>query len=88
MLRSFVFGFTVFGRQIHCLVDKKIDNYLKKVFFFLLYLIKVLNFSLTDNKFDVIIVGGGIVGCATARELKLTKPSLKVALIEKESKLG
>lgn len=71
-MRSLVFGFTIFSRQVHCLVDKKINNYLNSI----------------DNKFDVVIVGGGIVGCATARELKLTKPSLKIALIEKESKLA
>lgn len=31
-MRSLVFGFTIFSRQVHCLVDKKINNYLKQVF--------------------------------------------------------
>ncbi|KAI1720634.1 FAD dependent oxidoreductase domain-containing protein [Ditylenchus destructor] len=38
--------------------------------------------------FDVVIVGGGIIGCATARQLKLLRPSLSVALIEKESEIA
>jgi len=37
---------------------------------------------------DVIIVGGGIVGLATAYRLLEAKPSLKVLLLEKESKLA
>jgi len=37
---------------------------------------------------DVIIVGGGIVGLATAYRLIEAKPSLKVLLLEKESKLA
>jgi 2-hydroxyglutarate dehydrogenase len=39
-------------------------------------------------RFDVTIVGGGIVGCATARELKIKRPDLRVALIEKEERLA
>ena len=38
--------------------------------------------------FDAVIVGGGIVGCATARQLLIQKPNLKIAIIEKEDKLG
>ncbi|CAD5232676.1 unnamed protein product [Bursaphelenchus xylophilus] len=38
--------------------------------------------------YDVAIVGGGIVGCATARQLKLDRPNLKVALLEKEPELS
>jgi 2-hydroxyglutarate dehydrogenase len=37
------------------------------------------------QSFDVIVVGGGIVGCATARQLKINKPNLNVGLIDKES---
>ncbi|CAI5452373.1 unnamed protein product [Caenorhabditis angaria] len=39
-------------------------------------------------KYDLVIVGGGIVGCATARQLLIEKPNLKIALIEKESELA
>lgn len=33
------------------------------------------------------IVGGGIIGLATARELSLRQPMLKLALVEKEKEL-
>jgi L-2-hydroxyglutarate oxidase LhgO len=36
----------------------------------------------------VAIVGGGIVGLATARKLILDNPTLKFILVEKESQLG
>ncbi len=39
-------------------------------------------------QYDVIIIGGGIVGLATAMQLKETKPELKVALLEKENGLA
>ncbi|CAD6189695.1 unnamed protein product [Caenorhabditis auriculariae] len=39
-------------------------------------------------KYDLVIVGGGIVGCATARQLLIAKPNLQIALIEKESDLA
>jgi L-2-hydroxyglutarate oxidase LhgO len=38
--------------------------------------------------YDVIIVGGGIVGLATAHRLLEAKPQLKVLLLEKEPKLA
>uniref|UniRef100_A0A915D653 L-2-hydroxyglutarate dehydrogenase, mitochondrial n=1 Tax=Ditylenchus dipsaci TaxID=166011 RepID=A0A915D653_9BILA len=44
-------------------------------------------FSLSSC-FDVVIVGGGIIGCATARQLKIAKPQLNIALIEKEPALA
>ena len=34
------------------------------------------------------VVGGGIVGLATARELLTRRPSLKVIVLEKESEIG
>lgn len=33
-------------------------------------------------------MGGGIIGTAAARQLKLIKPSLNIALVEKENELG
>ncbi|HLP76279.1 MAG TPA: FAD-dependent oxidoreductase, partial [Candidatus Paceibacterota bacterium] len=37
---------------------------------------------------DVVVVGGGIVGLATAYRILESRPGLKVALLEKESKLA
>jgi (S)-2-hydroxyglutarate dehydrogenase len=39
-------------------------------------------------QYDVVIIGGGIVGLATALRLKQAQPSLKVALLEKEKQLA
>ncbi len=38
--------------------------------------------------YDVIIVGGGIVGLATAHRLQEARPQLKILLLEKEAKLA
>jgi (S)-2-hydroxyglutarate dehydrogenase len=40
------------------------------------------------KKYNVIIIGGGIVGLATAWQLLKQKPSLRVAVLEKESSLA
>lgn len=39
-------------------------------------------------QYDVLIVGGGVVGLATGLQLLNSKPSLKVALIEKENSVA
>jgi L-2-hydroxyglutarate oxidase len=39
-------------------------------------------------KYDIIVIGGGIVGLATAYQTLLKRPGLKVLLLEKESKLA
>lgn len=38
--------------------------------------------------YDLVVVGGGIVGVATARELKQRHPKWKVAIVEKEENLA
>jgi L-2-hydroxyglutarate oxidase LhgO len=40
------------------------------------------------NRYDVAIVGGGILGLATARALLERAPSTRIAVLEKESKLA
>lgn len=42
----------------------------------------------SSANFDLICVGGGIVGVSSARELLLRHPNLKIAIVEKESKLA
>ncbi len=39
-------------------------------------------------KYDIVIIGGGIVGLATAMQLKKSNPELKVVLLEKEKTLA
>ncbi|XP_073817044.1 L-2-hydroxyglutarate dehydrogenase [Musca autumnalis] len=38
--------------------------------------------------YDLVVVGGGIVGTASAREILMRHPSMKIAILEKESKLA
>ena len=42
-----------------------------------------------DKKvYDITIVGGGIVGAATAYKIQIKHPNLKILVIEKEEKLA
>ena len=41
-----------------------------------------------ERTFDVIIIGGGIVGAATLYKLQLLRPNLSILLLEKEGKLA
>ncbi|VDM58002.1 unnamed protein product [Angiostrongylus costaricensis] len=36
----------------------------------------------------MVIAGGGIVGCATARQMKVEYPNLEICVVEKEDRLG
>ena len=38
--------------------------------------------------YDLVIIGGGIVGLATALKLKDKNPKLKIVVLEKENKLA
>jgi L-2-hydroxyglutarate oxidase len=42
----------------------------------------------SNGVFDVAVVGGGIVGLATARALAAARPGRRVAVLEKESEVG
>uniref|UniRef100_A0A336LS65 L-2-hydroxyglutarate dehydrogenase, mitochondrial n=1 Tax=Culicoides sonorensis TaxID=179676 RepID=A0A336LS65_CULSO len=41
-----------------------------------------------ENKYDLVVVGGGIVGVASAREIIIRHPKLRIAIIEKEKSLA
>ncbi|XP_014234578.1 L-2-hydroxyglutarate dehydrogenase, mitochondrial [Trichogramma pretiosum] len=44
--------------------------------------------SPSTTTYDLVVVGGGIVGCATAREMKKRRPDFKIAIVEKENELA
>ena len=43
---------------------------------------------MTDDRFDLAIIGGGIVGLATALQLQRRQPDLRLVVLEQESTLG
>jgi L-2-hydroxyglutarate oxidase LhgO len=43
---------------------------------------------MNENNFDIIVVGGGIVGLATAYKLNTKYPSKKIAVLEKENQVA
>ncbi|XP_050664875.1 L-2-hydroxyglutarate dehydrogenase, mitochondrial [Leptidea sinapis] len=42
----------------------------------------------SHQNYDIVVIGGGIVGAASARELIIRHPTMKVALIEKEKRFA
>uniref|UniRef100_A0A914YQ55 Amine oxidase domain-containing protein n=1 Tax=Panagrolaimus superbus TaxID=310955 RepID=A0A914YQ55_9BILA len=42
----------------------------------------------SDEKCDILVVGGGIAGLTTAREIKRHEPALKVLVIEAKNRVG
>lgn len=44
--------------------------------------------SQAGQRYDLVVVGGGIVGMATAREVALRHPKMSIAVLEKENHLG
>ena len=41
-----------------------------------------------STNIDLAVIGGGIVGCATALAISSRNPNLKISLFEKESSLA
>lgn len=41
-----------------------------------------------QSNYDTMVIGGGIVGLATAREILLRYPEKKIAVLEKEREIG
>ncbi|XP_019864272.1 PREDICTED: L-2-hydroxyglutarate dehydrogenase, mitochondrial-like [Amphimedon queenslandica] len=41
-----------------------------------------------ESNYDIMVIGGGIVGLATAREILLRYPEKKIAVLEKEREIG
>jgi L-2-hydroxyglutarate oxidase LhgO len=46
------------------------------------------SFSGYQGSYDVLIVGGGIVGLATGKEIAARFPDKKIAIVEKETNIG
>jgi 2-hydroxyglutarate dehydrogenase len=46
------------------------------------------NTCIEDEMYDIGIIGGGIIGLATARELKLKYPNKKMIILEKENEFN
>ena len=55
---------------------------------FCVNLLKIISFQKKNVPYDIVIVGGGIVGLATALQIQKKKPALKLLLIEKETELA
>ena len=52
------------------------------------FLQKITVYMSAQKKYDISIIGGGIVGLASAYKLQKKYPNLKIAVFEKESSLA
>ena len=43
---------------------------------------------MSQRAYDIVVIGGGIVGLATARDLLKRRPGLKLAILEKEPEIA
>jgi L-2-hydroxyglutarate oxidase len=43
---------------------------------------------MAETRFDVLVIGAGIVGLATAMELTRRRPDLKLVVLDKESEVA
>jgi (S)-2-hydroxyglutarate dehydrogenase len=43
---------------------------------------------MADSRFDVVVVGAGIIGLAVARELQARRPDIRLAVVDKEPTVG
>ena len=43
---------------------------------------------MADDSYDVVVIGAGLVGLATARALLSTRPDLRLAIVEKEDAIA
>ena len=68
------------------LVTSRVGSALKSPH--LLTAARSLSSSVNANDVDLAVVGGGIVGAASALEIKKRFPALQIVILEKEAKLG
>ena len=52
------------------------------------FLLVQISVFINSKEYDLVVVGGGIIGAASAREILLRYPKLKIAIVEKENKLA
>jgi glycine/D-amino acid oxidase-like deaminating enzyme len=41
-----------------------------------------------NTDFDIVVIGGGIVGLASAYKITLSHPNIRIAVLEKENRLA
>lgn len=63
--------------------------FINKRTYFKKYLLNFFRYDHTSiPQYDVAVIGGGIVGAASAREIIIRHPTLKVAIVEKEKRFA